>query len=149
MIGCICMGFRVLVFGTFDIIHPAHVIFLKEARKLGEEGGELIVVVALDSSVVKEKGKPPIFSAEERRFLVQALKPVNQAYLGYEDDRLRIIEELKPDLIALGYDQKVDESILKKELARRGVDVEIIRLKRYGDIKSSKIKRMVVERFKK
>jgi len=107
------------------------------------------VVVALDSSVVKEKGKPPIFSAEERRFLVQALKPVNQTCLGYEDDRLRIIEELKPDLIALGYDQKVDESILKKELARRGVDVEIIRLKRYGDIKSSKIKRMVVERFKK
>ena len=143
------MGVRVMVFGTFDIIHPAHVIFLDEARKLGGEGGELFAVVALDSNVVKEKGKPPIFSAEERRFLVQSLKPVNQAHLGYEDDRLRIIEDLKPDLIALGYDQEVDENILKEELVRRGVDVDIVRLKRYGDIKSSKIKRTVVERFKK
>jgi len=107
------------------------------------------VVLALDSSVEIEKGEPPIFSAEERRFLVQSLKPVNQAYLGYESDRLRIIEELKPDLIALGYDQEVDENILREELFQRGVDVKIVRLKRYGDIKSSKIKRTVVERFKK
>ena len=138
-----------MVFGTFDIIHPAHIIFLEEARKLGGEGGELIVIVALDSSVEKEKGKPPIFSADERRFLVQSLKSVNQSHLGYESDRLRIIEELKPDLIALGYDQEVDENVLKEELIRRGVDVKIVRLKRYGDIKSSKIKRTVVERFKK
>ena len=79
-----------MVFGTFDIIHPAHIIFLEEARKLGGEGGELIVIVALDSSVEKEKGKPPIFSADERRFLVQSLKSVNQSHLGYESDRLRI-----------------------------------------------------------
>jgi len=138
-----------MVFGTFDIIHLAHIIFLEEARKLGGDGGELIVVLALDSSVEIEKGEPPIFSAEERRFLVQSLKPVNQAYLGYESDRLRIIEELKPDLIALGYDQEVDENILREELFQRGVDVKIVRLKRYGDIKSSKIKRTVVERFKK
>jgi FAD synthetase len=126
---------RILAFGTFDIVHAGHAKYLEESRKLGGKNAELIVVVARDSTVKSLKGREPIFPEDQRRYLVESLKPVDRAILGYEgEDRLKVVEELKPDIVALGYDEKPSEEFLKKELRERGLNgTKIMRLSKYGD----------------
>jgi FAD synthetase len=114
----------VMATGVFDILHLGHLYFLEEARKLGDK---LVVVVATDRTAEQLKHSP-ITSQDMRIKLVEALKPVDRAILGYEDDRYRIVQELKPDIIALGYDQKHDEEKIKKDLVELGMDVKIVRL---------------------
>ncbi len=114
---------RVMATGTFDILHPGHVEFLKKARELGDE---LVVVVARDSNV-RHKPKP-VIPEKQRLEMVQALKWVDIAVLGDERDMFRPVVELKPDIIALGYDQHFDEEKLKEELSRRGIDSEVVRI---------------------
>jgi len=115
---------RVVATGVFDIIHLGHVHFLEKAKDLGDE---LVVIVARDSTARKMKHEP-ITPEGMRVELVQSLKPVNRAVLGYEDDMYRIISEVRPDIIALGYDQKFDEKELDRELKKRGLTVQIVRL---------------------
>jgi FAD synthetase len=146
---------RVLAFGTFDLLHYGHVTMLEKAKSLGGENGELIVVISRDSSSLKVKGHPPIFPEDQRLNLIKALKVVNDAVLGYEGDtwkdRLKIIEEINPDIIVLGYDQPVDVNALLDELQKRGLKVKkIVRLEKYGDSSfdsSSKIVRKIMDRF--
>lgn len=115
---------RVVATGVFDIIHLGHLHFLEKAKDLGDE---LVVIVARDSTARKMKHEP-ITSEGMRVELVQALKPVDRAVLGYEDDMFKIITEVRPDIIALGYDQQFDEEKLREEFAKRGIDAKIIRL---------------------
>jgi FAD synthetase len=115
---------RVMATGVFDLLHMGHVYFLKEAKKLGDE---LIVVVATDKTA-KELKHVPVTPQDLRMKLVTELKPVDKAVLGYEDDRYRIVKELKPDIIALGFDQKHDEEIIRNDLKDMGLDVKVIRL---------------------
>lgn len=115
---------RVVATGVFDIIHLGHVHFLEKAKDLGDE---LVVIVARDKTARKMK-HDPITPEGMRVELVQSLKPVDRAVLGYEDDMYRIISEVRPDIIALGYDQKFDEKELERELKKRGLTVQIVRL---------------------
>ena len=94
---------RVLVFGTFDSLHPGHVSFLKQARRTGSW---LIASVARDSYVRKYKNREPIHHEGER--LTGLLKSglVNEAH--YSDESVgsyAIVDRVKPDLICLGHDQ--------------------------------------------
>jgi FAD synthetase len=114
--------------GVFDLLHTGHLHYLEEARKLGDE---LIVVVATDSTVRREK-HDPITPEEVRRELVDALKPVDKALLGKEGDMFEIVEEIKPDVIALGHDQGHDEEGIRSELKKRGLDVDVVRLSKLG-----------------
>ncbi len=114
---------RVVATGTFDIIHPGHIRFLEEAKKLGDE---LIVIVAREKNV-RHKPKP-IIPEEQRRRVVEALKPVDRAILGDEEDMFKPIMELKPDVIALGHDQHFDEKKLEEELRRRGLNTKVVRI---------------------
>ena len=116
---------KVMATGVFDILHLGHLYFLQEAKKLGEE---LIVVVATDKTAEKMK-HVPITPQDMRVKLVEELKPVDKAILGYEDDMFRIVKELEPDIIALGFDQKHDEEQIKGELEKRGLNVKVVRLK--------------------
>ncbi len=120
---------RVMASGVFDILHPGHVLFLREAKKLGDE---LIVVVARDSTAAKLKHMP-IMREEVRRFLVESLKPVDRAILGHEDDMYKTVEEIKPDIIVLGYDQRFDEREIEEECRKRGLEVKVVRLEKYGE----------------
>ena len=96
----------VLASGVFDLLHLGHVKFLEEAKKAGGENAELVVIIARDSTVEKTKGRKPIMSEDQRRALVESLKVVDKAVLGYENlDIGEVIENIKPDVIALGYDQ--------------------------------------------
>ncbi len=132
---------RVMASGVFDLLHIGHLHYLEEAKKYGEE---LIVVVACDETVRRRKHEP-IMPAEERRRLVEALKPVDKAVIGYEDDFLRIVEEIKPDVIALGYDQHFEG--LEEMLKERGIEAKIVRCGKYdGDLNKT---RKIIEKIRK
>ncbi len=120
---------RVMATGVFDILHSGHLRYLQEAKLLGDE---LIVVVATDSTVRKEKHEP-ITPEQMRLELVQALKPVDHAFLGKEGDMFEIVREVSPDIIVLGYDQSFDEKKLEAELAKRGLKASVVRLSKYGE----------------
>lgn len=115
---------RVLAMGTFDGVHPGHVNYLEQAKKCGDY---LIVVVARDGTVEEEKGKRPVLNEEERLEEVKNVGVVDEAVLGNIGDKLKIVEETKPDVICLGYDQKVDAEKLREELMRRGLEGVVIK----------------------
>lgn len=125
--------------GSFDLIHPGHLFYLEESKK---NGSKLVVVVARDSNIEKFKKKKPKFSENERLEHVKQISSVDEAVLGHEGDIFDIVSEIKPDVICLGYDQKLDEDKLKEELEKRNLKVEIIRIKAFKPevYKSSKLK---------
>ena len=128
----------VLAAGVFDLIHPGHVCYLEEAKKLGDW---LVVIVSRDKQVEKDKGRV-IIPEGQRLEVVKSLKPVDEAVLGSETDRFSLVEEIRPDFIALGPTQSIDEEWLKQELAKRGVRTMIVRIKKRKECKlcaSSKI----------
>ncbi|KAA8922282.1 FAD synthase [Thermoplasma sp.] len=129
---------RVMATGVFDIIHLGHIHYLRESKKLGDE---LVVVVARDSTA-RKNGKIPIFDENSRLKLVSELKPVDRAILGHEDDMMKTVIEVMPDVITLGYDQKFNEADLRRRLEQIGVDARIIRISKYdGNLNSSSMVR--------
>ena len=119
---------RVMVFGTFDILHPGHIDFLRQARKLGDY---LIVSLACGKFIKKIKGHPAAHSESERLKLLESLRLVDKAVLGSKTDYLQHIKAHKPHVIALGYDQKAFTEGLKRKLADMGLKVKVVRLKPY------------------
>ena len=116
---------RVLASGVFDIIHLGHLHYLEESRSLGDE---LVVIVATDNTVRRQKHEP-ITPESMRLELVQGLKPVDKAVLGKDgQDMYEAVLELRPDIIALGYDQHFDPNKLKNDLHDRGLDVDVVRM---------------------
>lgn len=116
---------RVLATGTFDLLHPGHIFFLEEAKKLGDE---LYVIVARDSKI--EHKPRPIVPEKQRAKMIAALKIVDHAILGSENDIFEPLKKIQPDVIALGHDQVFDSDKLKEELAKRGFKPEIVRIKK-------------------
>ena len=140
---------KVLVAGTFDIIHPGHIYFINEAKKLGD----VVVIVARDSTVKKIKGRDVVVPELQRLEVIRNIKGVKEAYLGHEGgDFLKIVEEIKPDLILLGPNQPFDDKKMKKELEGRGLKIDVIKLKRVYDkyplCSTRKILKKVVEVMK-
>lgn len=132
---------RIATFGVFDILHPGHIKFLKKCKKLAKDS-ELIVVIARDTSVIKDKGREPTIPEEHRRCVVESLKFVDKVILGKErSDKLKIVEEIKPDIIVLGHDQTWSEKDLERKLQERGLKIQVMRLKKYGEINSTSIKK--------
>jgi FAD synthetase len=119
---------RVLATGTFEILHPGHLLYLEEAKKLGDE---LFVIVGRDVTVRKRK-RTPIIPEEQRLKMVSALKVVDKAMLGSENDIYEPLYTIKPDIIALGYDQGFDEEELERGLRERGFNIQVIRIKAHN-----------------
>ena len=145
-------GKVVLASGAFDLLHYGHVYYLTEAKKTGGENAKLVVIVAKDRSVEKLKGNKPIIPEDQRRAMVESLKVVDEAILGYEDmDMLKVIEKVKPDVIALGYDKERTEKDLKKLLAEKGLTIKVVRVSQFTErdlVSSSKIKRKIIENYR-
>jgi FAD synthetase len=138
---------KVLVAGTFDIIHAGHIFFINEAAKLGD----VYVVVSTDKNAQRFKGQKPTIPQEQRLEVVKGLKNVKVAKLGRPDnDTLKTVEEINPDIILLGPSQKYDIETLKQGLKEKGLNNIIIkRLEKYYDKyslhSSSLIKKKVID----
>ncbi|MEO2241466.1 MAG: adenylyltransferase/cytidyltransferase family protein [Euryarchaeota archaeon] len=144
-------GRRVLAGGVFDLLHPGHVAFLEEAKRLAGEDGELIVVVARDETVRRFK-RTPIVPEEQRVRMVEALKPVDRAVLGHPSDFSVTLERVRPDVVVLGPDQEIGEEDVRRWAERAGVECEVVRIRRYEECpldSTVKIVRRVIELWRR
>jgi FAD synthetase len=135
---------RVLATGTFDLLHPGHLLYLSEAKALGDE---LYVIVARDS-MIKHKPKP-IISEGQRLAMVQSLRIVDKALLGDEQDMFRPLREIKPDIVALGKNQFFRETELEAQLRAHGINAKVVRVQSFRQCElcsSAAIIRRILER---
>jgi FAD synthetase len=117
---------KVLAGGTFNIIHPGHLLFLEKARGLGDY---LVVVVANDKTVLRRKGFL-LMKAEARKRMLQSLRIVDKAVIGDERDFLKVVRKERPDIIALGYDQELGG--LEQQIEKLGIKIARIRSRLRG-----------------
>ena len=121
----------VLAGGVYDVLHLGHLAALSEAKTFGDV---LVAVVATDVTVEMLKGRKLIFPEEDRRALVEGLKPVDKAILGYEDVGMgyeQVLTDVMPDIVAFGYDQENLERSVREIIQRRGLKIEMVKLSRY------------------
>ena len=146
-------GKIVLASGTFDLLHLGHVKYLEAAKKAGGENAKLVVIVARDGIVERRKGGKPVMPEDQRRALVEALKVVDEAVLGYEDLNIgKVIEKIKPDIIAVGYDREDLEREVRRFIRERGLNIEVVKIGQFGKDElnsTSKIKRKIVEDYQR
>lgn len=130
----------VMTFGTFDVFHKGHISYLSQAKKLGDY---LIVVVARDKTVLENKKHLPKNNEKARLNAVIKSGLADKVILGNLKDRYAVIKKYRPDIIALGYDQKFFVDKLNDKLIEFNQKVEIIRLKPFKPkkYKSSKLGR--------
>lgn len=117
---------RIMLFGTFDDLHPGHEYVFREALRKSENGKRatdngVYAVVARDANVIRIKGRPPLQTQEERMETITRMFPEVHAILGDASDFLAPIRSIQPDLILLGYDQKLPPGVHDEDL---GVPVE-------------------------
>lgn len=121
---------KIMVFGTFDLLHKGHLSFFKQARSLAKNPF-LIVSVARDTNVKKIKGYEPVQSEQQRLKTVKKSGLVNKTVLGGGKDYLPHIRKESPEIIALGYDQTAYVDNLKHDLTKGVLQIKIRRLKAY------------------
>jgi FAD synthetase len=129
----------VLVGGVFDIIHPGHIHTLKAAKA---QGDVLVVVIARTSTALKIKKDRRIYHNERlRKELVSSLDLVDLAIIGKEGTLYDTVEYVKPNIIALGYDQAHSEKDVAENCQKRNLNIRVTRLNTpIPESKSSKIK---------
>ena len=133
----------VLAGGVFDIIHPGHVHTLHEAKKLGDV---LVVVIATDKTALKMKKRNPLHNQNQRKLLVDTLEIVDVAIIGSDKDIFKTVDLIKPQIVALGYDQIHQEKTIVEGCKKINLNVRVARLqspipetsssiieKKYGD----------------
>ena len=123
---------RVMAVGIFDLLHAGHLHYVEQAKSLGEE---LVVVIAHDETVRKQKHEP-VTGQDLRRRMVEGLKPVDKAIIGNPPGVpiFEILKQIDPDLIALGYDQKHSIEAIRKGLDNHGFEnVEVTRVEGLSD----------------
>lgn len=127
----------VLAGGVFDIIHPGHIHTLNSAKLLGDV---LVVVVATDKTAVKMKKRTPLHNQIHRQNLVNSLSMVDLSLIGHEDDIFKTVEMVRPEIIALGYDQIHQEKFITDGCRKLNLNVKVARLQSPNpEISSSKI----------
>ena len=128
---------KVLLFGTFDILHPGHLNLFSQAKRYGK----ITVVLARDKTIENVKKKKPVYGEDQRKAALEKLGI--DVVLGSFGDKYKIIETLKPDIICLGYDQMFFTKELESELNKRNINAKIVKLNPYKEhvYKSSKLRK--------
>ena len=125
--------------GVFDIIHPGHIHTLNSAKKLGDV---LVVVVATDKTAQKMKKRTPLHNQDQRKDLVGSLSMVDICIVGDEEDIFKTVDKVKPQVIALGYDQVHQEKFITDGCRKINLDVKVARLQSpIPEISSSQIEK--------
>jgi len=119
---------RVLLFGTFDIVHKGHLDFIRQAKQYGDY---LIAIVARDRNVLKIKGKMPLQDEDARKKELERFGLFDEIILGSLGNPYEAVAEVNPDIICLGYDQKTYTDSLSEELGKKGMHPKIVRLEPY------------------
>jgi FAD synthetase len=131
----------VFIGGGFEVIHYGHLFTIERAKGLGDV---LVVSVARDSTIRRRKSREPVAGESERVRLLSSLRQVDAAILGVEGDIYETLERVKPDVVALGYDQYHRESDIRREGAKRGMKLRVVRIgSPYPGMKTSAILREV------
>ena len=129
----------VLAGGVFDIIHPGHISTLNAAKKLGDI---LVVVVATDNTAIKMKKQKPLHTQDQRKELVNSLTMVDLCLIGHEGDIFKTVNQVRPQTIALGYDQVHQEKFITEGCKKINLDAKVARLQSpIPDSSSSSIKK--------
>ena len=129
----------VLAGGVFDIIHPGHIHTLNSAKQLGDV---LVVVVATENTAQKMKKRKPLHNQEQRRDLVKSLSMVDLCVIGHEGDIFKTVEQIKPEIVALGYDQIHQEKFITDGCRKLNLNVKVARLQSpIPEISSSEIEK--------
>ena len=127
---------KIVAFGIFDILHPGHIAYLEAAKRLGDK---LIVVVGRDKLAQKVKGKKPVMGEQDRLRIIQAIRCVDLAVLGDRAEAYQVLLHIKPDILAIGYDQNARHPVIQK-LRSSGMHPKIVRIKKFGTKSSSRVK---------
>ena len=125
----------VLAGGVYDVLHVGHLAALTEAKTLGDV---LVAVVATDITVEMLKTRKPIFPEEDRRALVEGMKPVDKAILGYEDVGMgyeQVLMDVVPDIVAFGYDQANLERSVREIIERHNLRIQMVKLSQFDQEK--------------
>lgn len=142
-----------LASGVFDLLHLGHVRFLEEAKRQGGKNAELLVVIARDNTVEKMKGRKPVMSEHQRRALVESLKVVDEAVLGFKDFEIGdVIDKIRPDVIALGYDQTSMEQQVREYVDKHNLAIKVFSIRKFEEDvlhSSSKIRQKIVADFER
>lgn len=129
----------VLAGGVFDIIHPGHIYTLNSAKSLGDT---LVVVVATDKTAEKMKKRTPLHNQDQRKNLVESLSMVDLCLIGDDEDIFQTVKKVKPEIIALGYDQVHQEKFITDGCHKLNLNVKVARLQSPNpEISSSKIEK--------
>jgi len=143
----------VLASGVFDLLHLGHVRFLEAAKRAGGPNARLVVIVARDGTVEERKGEKPVMPENQRCALVESLRVVDCAILGFEYFNIgQVIEKINPDVITIGYDQEGVERLVRDYVKGKGLKTRIVRIDEFGADElnsSSKIKQKIIKGFKK
>ncbi len=128
----------VLTFGTFDIFHPWHEHYLREAKKHGDK---LVTVIGRDQTVFHLKGNPPKNNENQRKKRVEESAIADSVVLGDLENYYACITEQKADIVCLGYDQKHLADGLQRFLDTHNLNIQIIRIQAFQPekYKSSKL----------
>jgi cytidyltransferase-like protein len=135
----------VFIGGGFELIHYGHVYTISKAKSLGDV---LVVSVARDSTIRMRKKREPLINEGDRVRLLSSLRDVDAAILGVEGDIYVTLQKVKPDIVALGYDQYHMEDEVKREAVKRGMKLKVVRLDSpYPHIKTTKILKELLSFF--
>ena len=115
----------VFIGGGFEVIHRGHLYTISKAKSLGDV---LVVAVARDSTIRRRKKREPVSEEHQRLMLLSSLRQVDAAILGVEGNIYDTLEKVKPDVVALGYDQHHMESEIEREARERGMKLKVVRL---------------------
>ena len=129
----------VLTGGVFDIIHPGHIHTLNAAKSLGD----ILVVVVASNSTATKKSDNIIHSQIQRQTLVESLRIVDVCVIGHQNNIFKTVQDIVPDIVALGYDQGHHEKHIADGCKKINPRIQVARLQSpVPDISSSEIKRV-------
>ncbi|HHQ44733.1 MAG TPA: FAD synthase [Candidatus Altiarchaeales archaeon] len=115
--------------GVFEIIHPGHLLYLEESRRLGDQ---LVVILATDKTVKKVKGRDCV-PQEHRRHVLKALRIVDDVVVGGDEDRLNTLRKVDPDVLTVGFDQEYDIQKLQEEIREAGLKAKVVKIEKHWE----------------